>query len=97
MIKMVKFATMLLMGIAVSFLLSGCVMTTGSYTPPAVVGVEQPTVRFYRFAILYPFAVESVTFPGGVKIGKYGSEGGAAGIVAIVDSLGNVYNTVKRP
>jgi hypothetical protein len=77
-------------------LCGGCVMTTGSVRPsekdPKVV-----TAKFYRFAILYPFAVESITLPPGVKIGKYGTDGGAAGIVTIIDAAGNVYNMVKRP
>jgi hypothetical protein len=85
-----------LMTLAALALCAGCVMTGGKVTPdktdPKIVEVE-----FYRFAILYPFAVESLDLPGGFKIGKYGSDGGAAGVVTIIDAAGNVYNAAKRP
>lgn len=81
----------------VAFALCGCVLTCGRSSPPPVDGVKQPTTTFYRFAVLYPFEVADVTLPGGVRFGKYSSDGGAPGIVTILDAAGNVYNATKRP
>jgi len=72
---------------------AGCVMTTGSYKPADAAGVTQPTVHFYRFAVLYPFAVEDVSMPGGVGIKKYGTSGGAAELVPLVDASGKMVGT----
>lgn len=85
-----------LMTLAALALCAGCVMTGGKVTPDKT-DPKIMTAKFYRFAILYPFAVESLELPGGFKIGKYGSDGGAPGVAAVIDTAGNVYNAVKRP
>lgn len=73
---------------------AGCVITKGNYTPPPVADVKQPTVSFLRCAVLYPFAVEDVTLPGGVGFGKYQTSGGAAELVPLFDSTGKVIGSV---
>jgi hypothetical protein len=75
--------------------LCGCVMTRAGYKPAEAGKAAELT--FYRFAVLYPFEVSGVVFPDGTKIGKYGSDGGAAGVVTVIDAAGNVYNAAKRP
>lgn len=72
---------------------AGCVMTKGNYTPPPIVEVKQPTVSFWRWAFLYPFAVEDVRLPGGVGFGKYSTSGGAAELVPLVDASGRLVGT----
>lgn len=78
-----------LMTLAALALCAGCVMTGGKMKPAE--DNKTMTVTFYRFAILYPFAVESLEFPGGFKIGKWTSTGGAAELVPLVDAGGKIF------
>lgn len=83
-----------LMCLAACGLLSGCVGTSGSY----VTG-DGTKVEGRRWAFLYPFKMGSAELiapaPVGATAGKfaingYETDGGAAGVVSIVDSAGNV-------
>lgn len=77
-----------LMTLAALALCAGCVMTGGKMKPAE--DGKATTVTFYRFAVLYPFDVESLEFPGGLKIGKWASTGGAAELVPLVDATGKI-------
>lgn len=72
---------------------SGCVSTFGNYKA-ATKPDESPSFKFYRFAVCYPFAIEDVEFPNGVKIGKWSSTGGAAELVPLVDATGKLMGYV---
>lgn len=86
---------LMILAASAAMLLSGCVATVGSYKPPAT-PAEKPTVRLYRVAILYPFAVEDVQLPDGTKIGKWNSTGGAAELVPLMDAGGKILGYVAK-
>lgn len=74
--------------------LSGCVNTSGSFTAPDGTKVEGK-----RWACLYPFKMGGAELvapaAAGATAGKfsitgYETDGGAAGVVSIIDSAGNV-------
>jgi hypothetical protein len=80
------------LGLLASMLFTGCVVTKGACVPkPAP---EPPEISFFRVAFLYPFSVEDVTFPGGVALKKYGTSGGAAELVPLVDASGKLVGTM---
>lgn len=79
---------------ALMLLLSGCALTSGTYRPAKDGG--QPELSFKRVALFYPFSLENVSFPGGVSIGKWGSTGGAAELVPLVDATGKVIGYVAE-
>jgi len=84
----VAVALALMLSIAV-----GCVSTFGNYKAATKLD-ESPSFKFYRFAVLYPFAIEDVEFPNGVKIGRWSSTGGAAELVPLVDATGKLVGYV---
>jgi len=81
----------------VAFLVSGCVLTTARMYP-ATDKQPTPQVKVFRFAILYPFEVAdmSVDKAGTFHVGKYSTDGGASGVVAITDKGGNLIGTVAK-
>jgi len=81
----------------VAFLLSGCVLTTARMKP-ATAAEPTPQVKVFRFAFLYPFEVAdmSVDKAGTFHVGKYSTDGGESGVVAIMDKGGNLIGTVAK-
>lgn len=81
----------------VAFLVSGCVITTARMKP-ATAAEPTPQVKVFRFAFLYPFEVAdmSVDKAGTFHVGKYSTDGGASGVVAIMDKGGNLIGTVAK-
>lgn len=75
-------------------LLSGCVNTSGSYTAS-----DGTKVEGRRWACLYPFKMGGAELvapaaagatAGKFSISGYETDGGAPGVVSIIDSAGNV-------
>lgn len=81
----------------VAFLASGCVLTTARMTP-ATEAHPAPQVKVFRFAVLYPFEVADMGIDkaGTFHVGKYSTDGGASGVVAIMDKGGNLIGTVAN-
>lgn len=68
---------MAVLTIALALGATGCVATMAGFSP-ATAEQKAPTLKVYRFALLYPFEIADMSIaPDGVfKLGSYKSDGG---------------------
>lgn len=99
--KGVEMKAMKLIGVCAALAMAGgCCWTGGAYTSKDGTEVKCHTARF-----LYPFEVGGAelvapaaagTTAGKLSISGYKTEGGASGVVAIMDKAGNIIGTVAK-